>query len=75
MKTIHDPSYRAIVARLRKARLERGLTQAKLAASVGRSNTWLSKVESCEVRLDLLQLSQLCEAVGDITPAEIMAGI
>lgn len=63
-KTIFSPPYRRLIARLREARLKRNLTQAEVCRRLGRSRTWLQKVESCELRLDALCLSRLVELYG-----------
>lgn len=53
-----------ILALLRKARQEAGFSQADVASRVGYSRTVISKWECGELRLDLLQLRQFCEAIG-----------
>ncbi len=45
-------------------RQEADLTQADLAARLGRPQTFVSKYELGERRLDLPQLRQICRAVG-----------
>ena len=62
-KQIHDRGYRQLVATLKATRKEQGLTQAEVAARLGVCRTWVSKIESCEVGLDLLGVIRLCRAV------------
>lgn len=62
MKTIHQTPYRRLVGELRLARIGSGLTQAEAGILIGHSRQWLSKVETCEIRLDVLQLVRLCHA-------------
>lgn len=51
-----------------------GLTQAEVAARLGVCRTWVSKVESCEVGLDLLGVIRLCRVYGlkTATAVEVM---
>ena len=51
-------------ALLRTIRLEAGLRQSDLAACLGRPQSFVSKYESGERRLDLVELRQICQAVG-----------
>jgi transcriptional regulator with XRE-family HTH domain len=54
----------ALLDALREARSEVGLTQAELAARLGRPQSFVSKYESGERRLDLIELSEVCKALG-----------
>jgi transcriptional regulator with XRE-family HTH domain len=63
-KAIFEPAYRDMVATLRAARLRRGLRQEDVAARLGVKRTWLSKVESNEIRLDVIQLVRLARLYG-----------
>jgi DNA-binding XRE family transcriptional regulator len=54
----------ALLDALREARSEVGLTQAELAARLGRPQSFVSKYESGERRLDLIELSEVCAALG-----------
>jgi transcriptional regulator with XRE-family HTH domain len=49
---------------LRQARLEAGLTQSQVADRIGQSQSYVSKYESSEQRLDLLELEDVCKALG-----------
>ena len=49
---------------LREIRQEAGLRQVELAERLGRPQSFVSKYESGERRLDLLELQDLCQAVG-----------
>ena len=62
MKSIHQSAYRRLVGSLRQARIRAGLTQADAGRMIGHSRQWLSKIETCEIRLDVLQLVLLCRA-------------
>lgn len=60
-KTIHSKEYRDIVLRLRKAREESGLTQEQAAEKLGRTQSYLSKVEHGELRVDIVGLKQFAK--------------
>lgn len=49
---------------LKQVRLEAGLRQVDLARRVGRPQSFVSKYEVGERRLDLVELSEICSAVG-----------
>jgi DNA-binding XRE family transcriptional regulator len=54
----------ALLDALRGLRSDVGLTQAELAARLGRPQSFVSKYESGERRLDLIELSEVCLALG-----------
>lgn len=60
------------MALLRQIRTEAGLRQADLAAKLKRPQPFVSRYESGERRLDILEWRQVCKVVG-ITPAEFLA--
>jgi len=49
---------------LRQVRVEAGLRQVDLAKKLRQPQSFVSKYESGERRLDLLELRQVCNAVG-----------
>ncbi len=55
---------RQLQALLRQIRVEAGLKQADLAERLKQSQPFVSKYESGERRLDLLELRDICAAVG-----------
>ncbi len=59
----------ALLQLLRQIRKEAGLRQVDLATRLGQPQPFVSKYESGERRLDILELRQVCFAVG-ITPQE-----
>jgi len=54
----------ALLSLLRQVRQEAGLTQTDVARALGYPQSFVSKYESGERRLDLLELSDVCKAVG-----------
>lgn len=59
-KTIHHPAYEAMIRRLRRRRVELGLTQREVARKLGVATSWVCKVETCERRLDFLETIDVC---------------
>ena len=51
-------------ALLRTVRTEAGFRQVDLAAKLGRPQSYVSKYESGERRLDVLELREVCNVVG-----------
>ena len=47
-----------------RARKEAGLTQAALAARLGRPQSFISKYENGERRLDVVEFMEVAQAVG-----------
>jgi len=49
---------------LRQVRLEANLTQIQVADMIGQKQSYVSKYESGEQRLDLIELEAICHATG-----------
>jgi transcriptional regulator with XRE-family HTH domain len=49
---------------LRQIRTEADLTQLQLATKIGQTQSYVSKYESGEQRLDLTELEAVCKATG-----------
>lgn len=49
---------------LRQVRLDANLTQLQLAEKIGQAQSYVSKYESGEQRLDLIELEAVCKAVS-----------
>ena len=49
---------------LRQVRLEAGLRQSDLANILGEPQSFISKYETGERRLDILELIEICKAIG-----------
>jgi len=58
-KTIHTKKYREVIGRLRAARIDFGLTQKQVSQKLNLSQSYISKVEAGEQRIDILELTEL----------------
>lgn len=71
MKTIHNTRYQALLTLLLEARVEAGLTQKELATKLGRPQSFVSKTENAERRLDVIEFMDLCRGL-DAGPHELL---
>ena len=53
-----------LAALLRQVRLDANLTQSQLADKIGQTQSYVSKYENGEQRLDLIELEAVCKAAG-----------
>ena len=58
MRSLHKPQYRAFLKRLREARKDADLTQAAVARALRRPQSFVSKSESGERRVDVIELAE-----------------
>jgi ribosome-binding protein aMBF1 (putative translation factor) len=63
-KTIFSPAQARFVKALRGAREKAGFTQEQLAKELNKPQSFVSKIESGERRLDLVELHGVCKALG-----------
>ncbi len=59
--TIRSKEYADFVGRLRKARLEAGLRQIDVSKKLKRTQSYVSRVEMGEQRLDILELKKFAQ--------------
>jgi len=64
VSSVHTAAYRAFLKRLREARLSNGLTQAEVAKRLGKPQPYVSKCESGERRIDVVELQEFAELYG-----------
>lgn len=55
MSSVRDPVYVWFVAQLRSARIRRGWSQKELASKLGKQQSYVSKYETGERRLDFVE--------------------
>ena len=63
-KTIHSADYKRFLDLLRSARERAGVTQAELARRLGGTQSFVSKCERGERRLDIVEARLFCQAIG-----------
>lgn len=63
-KSIYTTEYTLFLALLRGAREEVGVSQTKLAEALGVTQTFISKCERGERRLDVVELHKWCRCLG-----------
>ena len=63
-KVIHSPRQAELCDLLREIRMEAGLRQVDLAERLGQPQSFVSKYEAGERRLDIVELEQVCAACG-----------
>lgn len=73
-KTIFTGAHRVVVEVVREVRLAAGLTQAELAARIGRDQSHVSLIERSQRRLDVVEFNEIAIALGR-EPVEVFAEI
>lgn len=68
-KSLHSTEYRLLLDMLREAREKAGLTQEDLAGKLSATQSFVSKCERGERRLDVIELRHWCDAIGTSLPA------
>ncbi len=59
-----SPQHLEFAARVRAIRTSLGLTQLEFAKRLGKPQSYLSKIESCEKRVDVIEALSICKALG-----------
>jgi transcriptional regulator with XRE-family HTH domain len=70
-RSLHSERYKRLCERLFDARKKAGLTQAELSARLNRPQSYISKYESGERRLDVIELLDVAQAL-QISPAGLL---
>jgi DNA-binding XRE family transcriptional regulator len=60
-RALYKEEHQKIVERLKKARIEAGLDQVEVAEKLGRTQSYVSKIESGQRRFDVLQLKEFAK--------------
>lgn len=63
-KSLYSREYRLLIERLRALREDAGITQVELAKRLNATQSFVSKCESGDRRLDAVELRTWCRAVG-----------
>lgn len=60
-KTIYSTEQEYLIKRLKQARLDAGLDQTHAAKLLGKTQSYVSKVEAGQRRIDVVELKQFAE--------------
>jgi transcriptional regulator with XRE-family HTH domain len=71
LSSLRSDLYRRMIELLVEARKEAGITQAELGKSIGRRQTFISKVELGERRLDSAEFILVSRAIG-VDPYDLL---
>jgi transcriptional regulator with XRE-family HTH domain len=64
MDAEYEEQYRALLRQLRQARQDAGLTQQEVASRLGKPQSFVSKCESGERRVDVIELTRFASIYG-----------
>lgn len=73
-KSVFTGAHKHLVEVLTEARKESGMTQAQLAAAVGKDQSFISIIEGSQRRVDVLEFVALARAMG-MNPVELFAKV
>ena len=78
MKSIYTDDYINIISVLRAIRINKNITQAEMAKLLNTTQSFVSKVENRERRLDVIELLSWIDALGvsvsDVLPEKYTGG-
>lgn len=69
--TLHTTAYRSFARSLAELRRSLGISQQTLADRLGVAQTWVSKCELAERRIDAIELVRIAAALG-VTPSRLL---
>lgn len=67
-KSVFTREYAVLLRLLRETRIAADVTQIQLAERLGQSQSFVSKCERGERRIDLIQLRMICQVLGVTLP-------
>lgn len=63
-RTLRSPGHLALMAALKQARLDAGLTQTELAGRLERPQSFVAKYENGERRIEVVELIEIAAAMN-----------
>ncbi|WP_437186779.1 helix-turn-helix domain-containing protein [Planctomicrobium sp. SH668] len=72
-KSIYTDEYSVLLELLAALRQKSGITQVELAQLLGQSQSFISKVERGDRRLDVIQLRTIVQTLGSTLPEFVSA--
>jgi transcriptional regulator with XRE-family HTH domain len=73
-KSLYSKNYSRFLKALKQARVDSGLTQNDVAKCLGRPQSFVSKCESGERRIDVAEFLAICQAIRT-DPASVLQAI
>ncbi len=77
-RPVHSSQYQDFLRRLRAARVSKGLMQTEVARRLGKPQSYVSKCESGERRVDVVELMAFATVYGcpvtDFLPSKVKVG-
>jgi len=67
-RSLHSREYAKFLRVLKRMREEAGVTQVELAKRLRNTQTYVSKCERGQRRVDIIELRQFCKALGIDVP-------
>ncbi|VEA63164.1 transcriptional regulator, y4mF family [Serratia plymuthica] len=64
MTSVYSTEYQLVIKILRDARIEKCITQTKLAEALGRPQSFIAKVENGERKLDVVEFAVMARLLG-----------
>ncbi|CAI0994083.1 MULTISPECIES: helix-turn-helix domain-containing protein [Serratia] len=64
MFSVYSTGYQLVIKTLRDARIEKSITQAKLAEALERPQSFIAKVENGERKLDVVEFAVIARLLG-----------
>nr|WP_315291939.1 helix-turn-helix transcriptional regulator [Serratia proteamaculans] len=64
MTSVYSTEYQLVIKVLRDTRIEKGITQAKLAEALGRPQSFIAKVENGERKLDVVEFALIARLLS-----------
>ncbi|QNN68768.1 helix-turn-helix domain-containing protein [Thermomonas carbonis] len=74
MKSIYQDAYQSLLTLLVEARNTSGLTQQQVADKLGRPQSFISKIENGDRRLDVIEFLEICRLL-DTDPHALLKRI
>ena len=60
-KSVYNDDYKKLIERLKQARLDAGLSQQVVADELNKPQSYISKVESGDRRLDIIEVKEFAK--------------
>lgn len=73
-KSVFTAAYAALIKRLVHTRRQSGLTQLQLAERLGKPQSFISKIEQGQRRVDVIEFCAIIEALGG-DPLRVMSEV